>query len=256
MSPSEGKIMNRPLVLLVLVPIVLRLQLPSQAEQPAPAPGHVRIANLAEGAHCTEVSALVGERMVIVGEDRQAEIAVAVRKLPPDKQAVIYVELRPRQRGKTGTVPMGLPVGRWFRLVNVNSGHCLSVQDRSRNAGAKLVQHDIAATDDGLLWRLIPAVEGWYFLQNRTSEQVASLPDDRKDAGANLVQVPVDKGHLDQQWRPLWLEGNRFVVVNRRSGLALAVAYGALHSGAIICQWPLNIDWSQHQWRIEVVDLQ
>jgi hypothetical protein len=119
-----------------------------------------------------------------------------------------------------------------------------------------LVQHDIAATDDGLLWRLIPAVEGWYFLQNRTGEQVASLPDDRKDAGANLVQVPVDKGHLDQQWRPLWLEGNRFVVVNRRSGLALAVAYGATHSGAIICQWPLNIDWSQHQWRIEVVDLQ
>jgi len=245
--------MNRSLAFfIVLVPMVLRFQLPSQAEQPAAGP--VRI--VGDGAKATEVSAVVGERVVIVSENRQAEIEVAVRRLPPDKQAIIYVELRPRQSGKTGTVPMGLPLGRWFRLVNVNSGHCLSVEDRSMNVGARLVQHNSDATDGGRLWRLIPAVEGWYVLQNRTTEQVASLPDNRKDAGANLVQVHLDRGSLAQQWRPLWLDGNRFVVVNRRSGLALAVAYGAKHSGAAMCQWPLNIDWSQHQWRIEVADLQ
>jgi hypothetical protein len=216
----------------------------------------VRIANLAEGTRRTEVSAVVGERLVIVGEHRQAEIEVAVRSLPPDRQAIIYVELRPRQSGKTEMLPMGLPLGRWFRMVNANSGHCLSVEDQSRNVGAKLVQHKMDGTDGRLLWRLIPAVEGWYILQNRTAEQVASLPDNRKDAGANLVQVHLDRGNHDQQWRPLWLDGNRFVVVNRRSGLALAVAYGAMDPGATICQWPLNIDWSQHQWRIEVVDLQ
>ena len=245
--------MSRSLVLpIVLVPFVLCLQLPSQAEQPAAGP--VRI--VGDGAKGTEVSAVVGERVVIVSENREAEIEVAVRRLPPDKQAIIYMELRPQQSGKTESLPMGLPLGRWFRLVNVNSGHCLSVEDQSRNVGAKLVQHKMDGTDGGLLWRLIPAVEGWYILQNRTTEQVASLPDDRKDAGANLVQVYLEKGNVDQQWRPLWLDGNRFVVVNRRSGLALAVAYGAMHSGATICQWPLNIDWSQHQWRIEVVDLQ
>jgi hypothetical protein len=239
---------------IVLVQIVLCSGLPSKAEQPAAR--HVRIADQTRGEDRAEVSAVVGERIIIVNEDRKAEIEIAVRTLPPDKQATIYVELQPRRSGGAGTMPMSVPLGRWFRLVNVNSGHALSVGERSISKGARLVQDNIDATDGGLLWRLIPAVEGWYILQNRTTEQVASLPDNRKNAGANLVQVPLDKDRPDQQWRPLWLDSNRFVIVNRRSGLALAVAYGAMHSGATICQWPLHIDWLQHQWRIELADLQ
>ena len=247
--------MNRFLTFVfVFGQMVLHSGLPSQAEQPAAR--QVRIGDQTKGDHRAEVSAGVGERIIIVSEDRKAEIEIAVRTLPPDKQATIYVELQPRQSGKMGTMPMSLPLGRWFRLVNVNSGLGLSVDERSMNEGARLVQDNIDATDGGLLWRLIPAVEGWCILQNRTTEQVASLPDNRKNAGANLVQVPFDKGRPDQQWRPLWLDSNRFVIVNRRSGLALAVAYGATHSGATICQWPLHIDWSQHQWRIDVADLQ
>jgi hypothetical protein len=60
-------------------------------------------------------------------------------------------------------VPMGLPIGRWFRLVNVNSGHGLSVEDRSLNEGARLIQQDVDATEGGLLWRLIPAAEAGTF---------------------------------------------------------------------------------------------
>jgi hypothetical protein len=236
----------------VLVLTVLSLAVPGEAQQSTTE--HVPLVDNSGDALRVEVSADVGERLVIVSSDQKAEIEVAVRKLPPGKRAIIYVELQPTQGTKAGTMPMGLPMDRWFRLVNVNSGHCLAVKDGSMNAGAKLVQDNVDVTDRGLLWRLIPVREGWYVMQNRSTEQVASLPDDRKDAGANLVQVPLGGDNVDQQWRPLWLEGNRFVVVNRRSGLALAVAYGATHSGATICQWPLHIDWGQHRWRIEVVD--
>lgn len=204
----------------------------------------------------TEVSAEVGDRVIVVSRDRQAKIEVTVRKLPPDKKAIIYVEVQPKQSECGGTLPMALPLDRWFRLTNANSGLCLSVKDRAIDAGARLVQDSADAADAGLLWRLVPVDDGWYALQNRATEQVASLPDGRKNAGANLVQVPLDSGSEDQHWRPLWLSGNRFVIVNRRSGQALAVAYGAVHPGATICQWPLNIGWRQHQWHIEVVDPQ
>ncbi len=214
----------------------------------------VQVADADGGAQRTVLSADVGQRVVVVSHNRQAEVEVTVRRLPPDKKAIIYVEVLPKQSASTGTVPMGLPLERWFRLVNVNSGQCLTVRDRSMNAEAKLVQDNAATGDRGLLWRLIPVAEGWYVLQNRNSEQVASLPDRRKGAGANLVQVPLDSGCPDQQWRLLWLEGKNFVVLNRSSGQALAVAYGATHAGATICQWPPNISWRQHQWRIEVVD--
>jgi hypothetical protein len=243
--------MNRSLrVFYVLVFVVLGLAVPSEAKQPTTR--HVQVTNDAGVAPRMEISADVGERLVIVSENRRAEIEVAVRKLPPDKRAIIYVELQPTQSRKTGTVPMGLPLGHWFRLVNVNSDHCLAVKDQSIEAGARLVQDKLDTKNRGLLWRLIPVADGWFALQNRSTEQVASLPDNRKNAGANLVQVALDVEDVDQHWRPLWLDGTRFVVVNRHSGQALAVAYGATHSGATICQWPLNIDWGQHQWRIEV----
>jgi hypothetical protein len=244
--------MNRSLrVSYVFVFVVLGLAVPSEARQPTTK--HVQVTNDAGVTPRMEISADVGDRLVIVSENRRAEVEVAVRKLPPDKRAIIYVELQPTQSGRIGTVPMGLPLGCWFRLVNVNSHHYLAVKDRSMEAGAKLVQDNLDKADRGLLWRLIPVVEGWYALQNRATEQVASLPDNRKNAGANVVQVALDRNDVDQHWRPLWLDGNRFVVVNRHSGQALAVAYGATHSGATICQWPLNIDWGQHQWLIEVV---
>jgi hypothetical protein len=236
----------------ILALSVLGLAVPGEAKQPATK--HVQIANDAGVAQRMDVSAEVGERLLIVSSNRDAEIEVAVKRLPPHKRAIVYVELQPRQGTKMGTVPMGLPLDRWFRLVNVNSGHGVAVKDQSVNAGARLVQENVNAADRGLLWRLIPVAQGWYALQNRSTEQVASLPDNRKNAGANLVQVALDGDSIDQQWRPLWLGGNRFVVVNRRSGQALAVAYGATHRGATICQWPLNLDWGQHQWRIEVVD--
>jgi hypothetical protein len=245
--------MNRSLrVSYVLVFVVLGLGAASEAKQPPTK--HVRVTNDAGYAQRIEMPANVGERLVIVSENRRAEVEVAVRKLPPDKRAIIYVELQPTQSSRMGTVPMRLPLGCWFRLVNVNSQHYLAVKDRSMETGAKLVQDNLDKPDRGLLWRLIPVVEGWYALQNRATEQVASLPGNRKNAGANVVQVALDGDDVDQHWRPLWLDGNRFVVVNRHSGQALAVAYGATHSGATICQWPLNIDWGQHQWRIEVVD--
>jgi len=236
----------------ILVLSVLGLAVPGEAKQPATK--HVQVANEAGVAQRMEVSAEVGERLVIVSSNQDAEIEVAVKRLPPHKRAIVYVELQPRQSRKTGTVPMALPLDRWFRLVNVNSGHCLAVKDQSVTAGARLVQENVDAADRGLLWRLIPVAEGWYVMQNRSTEQVASLPDSRKNAAANLVQVALDGDNVDQQWRPLWLDCNRFVVVNRRSGQALAVAYGATHSGATICQWPLNLDWGQHHWRIQVVD--
>jgi hypothetical protein len=245
--------MNRSHALLSILVITTSCLAPRTEAEELPET-HARCSDGVGGAHRTEVSAAVGERVVIVSDNGHAEVEMTVRRLPPDKKAIIYVEVQPKQSANTGTVPMGLPLDRWFRLVNVNSGQCLTVKDRSIDAEARLVQDNPDAADRGLLWRLIPVAEGWYALQNRTSEQVASLPDDRKDAGANLVQVPLDRGCADQQWRPLWLEGNRFVVVNRRSGQALAVAYGATHAGATICQWPLNISWRQHQWHIEVVD--
>lgn len=211
----------------------------------------------ASGGQDAELSADLGERVIVVGHDGQSEIEVTVRRLPPGKHAIVYVEMRPKQDGTDITIPKGLPLGRWLRLLNVNSGHCLSVKDGSLVPGTKLSQAETGGRDPAQLWRLIPVSDdGWFALQNRASEQVLALPDHRKNAGANLIQSPLDETNADQQWRPLWVEGDRFVLVSRRSGQALAVAYGAKHSGATICQWPLHVDWRQHQWRFEVVDPQ
>jgi hypothetical protein len=246
--------MSRPHSLFALVLLPLASAMAAEAKQPKPA--YVYLSGDEGAGQPTEMRAGVGERLVVIDKEQRAEVEVTVRRLPADKQALIYVRIRSQQRGATGTVPMRLPVGQWFRLVNVNSGHGLAVKDQAMQEGAKLVQQGTDTDDHGLLWRLTRVDEGWYALQNRDTQQVAALPDGRKDAGANLVQVPLDKGSADQQWRPLWIAGDRFVVVNRRSGQALAVAYGAKHPGATICQWPMHIDWGQHQWRIQVVDVE
>ncbi len=205
------------------------------------------------GQHA-DVTARVGERVVVVGNEGQSEVEIIVRKLPPGKHAIVYVEVRPKQDGTDVTIPKSPPLGCWFRLVNFNSGHCLSGRDGSLTPGTKLSQAEIGGNDPAQLWRLIPASDdGWFALQNRASEQVMSLPDGRKDAGANLVQSPLDESNVDQQWRPLWVKGDCFVVLNRRSSQALAVAHGARHPGATICQWPLQLDWQQHQWRLEPI---
>jgi len=245
--------MNRSLWFCIVL-VLLVVGTAASGETQRPPTKDAQIVRDSGVAQRVEVSACVGERLVIVSGNNDAEIEVAVRKLPPDKRAIIHVELQPKSFTGTGTMPMSLPSDRWFRLVNVNSGHGLAVKDQSINPGTRLVQEKVDSTDRALLWRLIPVTTGWFALQNRSTEQVASLPENRKNAGANLVQAALDRENYDQQWRPLWLESNRFVVVNRRSGQALAVAYGATHSGATICQWPLNVDWGQHQWCIEVVD--
>jgi hypothetical protein len=235
------------------VVLIVSAPLAATALAKQPKRAFVRLGDDQASDQGTYVSAGIGERLTIVDKELRAEIEVTVRKLPTDKQAVIHVQLRSKQEDLPRSLPMSLPLNRWLRLLNANSGHGLAVKERSMQGGAKLVQEKVGAEERGLLWRFVPVAEGWYAIQNRVSEQVAALPDARKDAGANLVQVPLDKSSTDQQWRPLWIVGNRFVIVNRRSGQTLAVAYGATHSGATICQWPLHLDWRQHQWRLEPV---
>jgi hypothetical protein len=243
--------MNRPLTVIVLASLV---SLPSvDAEEPTTA--RVLLGEGPGSGHRIEVAARVGQRVVVVGQKGRSEIEVIVRKLPPEKRAIVYVEVRPTQESDEMTLPMGLPLGRWFRLVNVNSGHCLAVAEGALTPESKLVQAETVPFAQAKVWRLVPTCDrGWFALQNRASEQVVSLPGRRKNAGANVVQTPMEKGNVDQQWRLVWVENDVFVVLNRHSGQTLAVAYGAKHPGATICQWPLHVDWRQHQWRFEVVD--
>jgi hypothetical protein len=239
--------------------VVLLAILPSLKYAIAKDPNVVRVVtrDAERGGQPAIATAEVGDRVVVVGSRNEFAVEVTVRRLPPGKQAVIYVDVRPQQDGADVNLPRGLPLGHRFRLVNVNSGHCLAVKDGSHEPRTKLCQLEKAAEDPSQMWRLTPAAHaGWYALQNQSSEQVVALPDDRKNAGANLVQIHFDETNADQQWRPLWVADDRFVIVNRRSGHALAVAYGAAHPGATICQWPLHLDWKQHQWRFEAVDPQ
>ena len=70
-----------------------------------------------------KVTAQVGERVVVCGRQGQSVVEVIVRKLPPEKRAIVYVDVRPTQGDAEVVLPMALPIGRWFRLINVNSGH-------------------------------------------------------------------------------------------------------------------------------------
>jgi hypothetical protein len=246
--------MNQPMSFVLVATLAVLAGLPTVEAQDGTAVRVVSTDHSSGSGQHADVTARVGERVVVIGNEGQSEIEVIVRKLPPGKRAIVYVEVRPKQDGTDITIPKGLPLGCWFRLVNVNSGHCLSGRDDSLTPGTRLSQTETGGNDPAQLWRLIPASDdGWFALQNRASEQVMSLPDGRKNAGANLVQSPLDENNADQRWRPLWVKGDCFVVLNRRSSQALAVAYGAKHPGATICQWPLQLNGQQHQWRLEPV---
>jgi hypothetical protein len=162
------------------------------------------------------------------------------------------VEKRLEEVPERAASSMAIPTP-WVRLVNLNSGLCLSVRGASKAEGAKICQHTFQDAAGEQQWEIVPLDPQWGAILNRHSDQALAVPNDSGMSGANLVQLPFDGTSKGRQWRMVPLAPGVVGVLNRGSGQALAVAYGATHSGATICQWPFDKNSEEHQWRIEPV---
>ena len=143
----------------------------------------------------------------------------------------------------------------WVRIVNVNSGLCLSVRGASKANGARICQYPVQESAAEQQWEIIALDPKWCAILNRHSNQSLTVPGASGASGVTLVQSPFDPSANEHQWRLAPLGPAVVGVLSRQSGQAVAVAYGSKSSGGSICQWPFNKNSKEHQWRIEPVVL-
>jgi hypothetical protein len=137
--------------------------------------------------------------------------------------------------------------------VNINSGRCLSVSDRSTDSGANVVQGEFAASaGPAERWRLLRSGDHYYKLVNENSGKVLAVPEASKESRTQIIQWD-DVGIEDQQWKFV-KAGNHFMVKSRVSGLVLDVLDGAADKGVSVIQWPSRTTENANQiWFVQWV---
>jgi hypothetical protein len=132
-------------------------------------------------------------------------------------------------------------------LVNVNSGRCLSVEDQSPDAGAKMVQGptpDKAGRSEH--WKLIETGPA-FRLRNEKSGLVLQVWSSNRQNGSRPVQAKdeVTKDHQHWTFEP---KGEAYVVRVAHSQLVLGVAASARDEGARVVQWNYVPDVADQLW--------
>nr|CAP47782.1 putative integron gene cassette protein [uncultured bacterium] len=127
---------------------------------------------------------------------------------------------------------------RVFLLININSGRCLAVSERSKDAGANVAQGVKPETaSNAEQWKLIKT--GDYFrIMNQNSGKMLSVPKGSKRKGTQIIQWE-SLDSADQQWQFVKV-GNHYSVLSRVSGLVLGVAEASKDDGTVVVQWNME----------------
>ena len=137
--------------------------------------------------------------------------------------------------------------GKWYVLVNRNSGKALDDYNFGTADGSSVVQW---ARGDGAnqQWRFLDSGGGYYRLQNRTSGKVLDDYNFSTADGTDIVQW-TDLNGANQQFALTDSAGGYVRLINRHSGKAMEVQNASTADGGKIVQY---LDWggNNQQWQL------
>ncbi len=145
----------------------------------------------------------------------------------------------------------GGPVaGKYYKIVNQNSGKLLAVSGMSQSDGAQVTQWNDNGTPDHN-WQFVDAGGGYYKIVNQYSGKLLAVSGMSQSDGANVTQWN-DNGTPDHLWRLVDAGGGYYKIVNKNSGKLLAVSGMSQSDGANVTQWNDN-GTPDHNWRLAAV---
>ena len=134
-----------------------------------------------------------------------------------------------------------------YKLVNLNSGKDLDVNQASTADGGAVVQW----TDNGgnnQKWNLVPATGGYYKLVNVNSGKDLDVNQASTADGGAVVQW-TDNGGANQRWMIVALSGGYYKLVNTNSDKNLDVYNNSTADGGAVVQWT-DDGGNNQQWGI------
>ncbi|MBB5889427.1 RICIN domain-containing protein [Kutzneria kofuensis] len=140
-----------------------------------------------------------------------------------------------------------IDAGTRYKLVNLNSGGRMDVDNDSTADGAKVLQWEDNEQADQL-WTLSPAGNGLYTITNVNSGKLLNVPGASTTQGTQLIQYH-DDGNSNSRWRLVDAGPNRLGIVSASSGLQLDAYNNSLSDGAAIIQWSGN-NGANQKWTL------
>lgn len=137
--------------------------------------------------------------------------------------------------------------GTQYKLVNLNSGGRMDVDNDSTSDGAKVLQwEDNGQTDQ--LWTLNPVSAGIYTITNVNSGKLLNIPGPTTAQGTQLIQWH-DDGGTNSRWRLVDAGPGRVQIVSVYDNQVLDVSNNSLADGGAVIQFPSHGADNQ-RWKI------
>lgn len=140
--------------------------------------------------------------------------------------------------------------GHTYKLVNLNSGKVLGINNMSTYDGANALQWGDNGTADHN-WT-ITSVNGYYRLTNANSGKVLGVTNMSTDDGAKVIQW-TDNGTTDHDWTMTDTGSGLYKLVNRNSGKVLGISDMSSFDGGQAIQWTDN-GTMDHLWTLVLVN--
>jgi hypothetical protein len=135
-----------------------------------------------------------------------------------------------------------------YKIVNVNSGKVLAVQNELTSAGAQIQQFSDTGTNDHI-WQLENGGGGYFKILNLRSNLVLGI-DQESTANSALIKQAQDNGTEDHLWQFVPVGNDQFKIQNKLSGLLLGVDGESTANSANSVQFQDN-GTPDHLWLLQ-----
>lgn len=126
----------------------------------------------------------------------------------------------------------------YYKIVNKNSGKCLTPYGFGASNGTKIVQASYEA-NTGQQWYLVDCGNGYYMIKNRYSGLVMDITGKSTSSGAYNILYS-QSGNTNQQFAISDLSGGYGTITNRNSGLVLDISGKSTANNAYCIQYTNN----------------
>jgi hypothetical protein len=141
--------------------------------------------------------------------------------------------------------PATIIPGRYYKLINKNSGKVLDIGGGRKDNGGMAMQW-ADSSGESTFWQLVSAGNGYYKIVNKNSGKFLAISSGSKNNGGNAIQWS-DQGQSDIYWQFIPAGDGYYKIVNKNSGKVLAISSGSKKNGAYAIQWSdqgqLDIYW-------------
>lgn len=146
----------------------------------------------------------------------------------------------------------GVSTGKWYRIVNQNSGKAIDVPASSTSTGTELIQYT-PSTGNNQQWELIDAGNGYYYIRSRVSGLNMDVYGASISDGAKIIQWTSGTGD-NQKWKFIDLGNGYYNIECKKSSKNIDVEGSSISNSAKIIQNAASSANCQ-KWKMEVMQL-